>query len=85
MPMPGEVDDVEVVTRTDAVEDALVHGGHHLAVPEEHPVGTDDQQRVVERPGAVVLALVDADGQVHAALAARRGQLRHERPADVDA
>ena len=80
-----ELDDAEVVARPDAVEDPLVHRRHELAVPVQHAVAADDQQRVVERAGPVVLPLVDADGEVDAALGAGLGQAIDQRPVDVDA
>ena len=66
----GQVDDAEVVAGADAVEHPLVHRRHQLAVPVQHAVGADDQQRVVERARPLVLALVDADGEVDAAVGA---------------
>ena len=81
----GELDHVEVVARADAVEHALVHRGHELAVPVQHALGSDQQQRVVEGPGPLVLALVDADRDVHTVIGAGSSQPRDQRPRDVDA
>ena len=49
------------------------------------PLGTDDEQRVVQRAGAVVLAFVHADRDVHVVLGAGLDQPIDERSADVDA
>ena len=50
-PMPGKVGDPEVVAGSDAVEHALVHGRHQLAVAVQQPLGAEQQQGVVERAG----------------------------------
>ena len=75
----------EVVARADAVEHALVHRRHQLPVTVQQTVRADDQQRVVERPRPVVLALVDPDRDVDVAVAARLRELVHQRAAHVDA
>ena len=82
---PRQVRDIEVVTGAHPVEHALVHRGHELAVPVLHAVGAHDQQGVVERPRALVLALVHADGDVDVALGAGVGEALDERSLDVDA
>ena len=80
-----QLDHAEVVAGPDPVEDALVHRRHELAVAVQHAVRADDQQRVVERARAVVLALVDADGEVDATVGAGLGQAVDQRSVDVDA
>ena len=78
---PGRASgDGEVVAGADPVEEALVHGRHQLAVLGEQALGADQEQGVVERAGALGLALVDADRAVDAELRARRGE-----PVDVGA
>ena len=49
---------------------------HQLAVLPHEPVGPEQQQRVVERPGTVQLALVDADRAVDAVLSAHAATSR---------
>ena len=80
----GQLDDTEVVAVALPVEDPLVHRRLQLAVPVHQSGGPEDEQRVVERAGAVVLALVDPDGDVHPQLGARVDQPLHQRPTDVD-
>ncbi len=69
-PPEPRVDDVQVVAGADAVEQALVVGRHQLAVPVAGRRPAQDQQRVVDAPGPVQLALVDADGAQQVVLAA---------------
>ena len=80
-----DLDHAEVVARAGTVEHALVHRRDELAMPVPQTLGTQDQQRVVERARAVVLALVDADGEVDTVLGARLDQLLDVDAADVDA
>ena len=59
-------------------------GRHQLAVLPEEPVGTDQEQRVVERAGPLRLALVDADRAVEVVLAAGVGQAVDHRAGHLD-
>jgi hypothetical protein len=66
------------------VEHALLHRRHQLAVLVQQPLGADQQQRVVEAPRALGLALVDTDRAVDAVLGAGRGERVDVRAGDVD-
>ena len=76
----GGLDDAQVVAGADAVEEPLVLGRHELAVLVQEPLGTEQHHRVVERPRAVGLALVDPDHGVDAAGPAHGGELVDQRP-----
>ena len=52
----------------DSVEEPLVHGRHQLAVLGEQALRADQHRCVVQRPRALILALVDPDRAVDAEL-----------------
>src|SRR5262249_1094308 len=74
----------EVVAGADAVDQALLHGRHELAVPVQDPARAEYEQRVVERPRAARLALVHADAAGHVVPGAGGDEPRDERAVDVD-
>ena len=84
-PMPGSSVTSRSLPASGAVEHALVHGGHQLAVAVQQALGSEEEEAVVERPGPVVLALVHADRQVHAPVGARLHEAVDQRAVDVDA
>jgi hypothetical protein len=66
------------------MEEPLVVGRHQLAVVVEQALGPEQEQGVVERAGALGLALVDADRAVEPVLAAGLDQAIDQRPGDID-
>jgi hypothetical protein len=66
------------------VKEPLVHRRHELAVLRQETVRSEEEERVVERPGPVRLPLVDADGAVDLELGACGRDPVGERPRDVD-
>ena len=74
----------EIVAGADPVEEPLVMGRHQLAVSRQQPARPEHEQRVVERPGAIRLPLVDADRADEAEAAADLAQLIHERAGHID-
>ena len=67
------VGDSQVVAGADAVEQALVHCRHQLAVLGEEALWAEQEQGVVERARPVGLPLVDADGAMDVERRARLG------------
>jgi hypothetical protein len=75
---------MQVVARSDAMEQPLVLRRHELAVLVHETARAEQEQRVVERSRASGLALVDAHHGVDPPLPADRDELVDERSRHVD-
>jgi hypothetical protein len=78
------LDDAQVLAGADAVEQSLVAGGHHLAMPQQQAIRPEDKHRVVERARTARLAFVDADDAMHVVPATGVDELLDLRARHID-